>query len=81
MMKLILFLLIGALAGWLAGKMTKGKGFGFLGNMVIGVVGAFIGGFLFTLIGIVAFGLLGSLLMALAGALILLWLIRLVKRI
>ena len=81
MMKLILFLLIGAMAGWLAGKMTKGKGFGFLGNMVVGVIGAFIGGFLFTVIGIVAFGLIGSLIMAVIGALVFLWLIRLLKKI
>ena len=46
---LIMTLVIGALAGWLAGKIMKGDGFGLLGNIVVGIVGAFIGGFLFGL--------------------------------
>ena len=46
-MNIILFLLIGLVAGWLAGKIMKGKGFGLVGNLVVGVVGAFIGGFVF----------------------------------
>ena len=46
-MDIILFLLLGALAGWIAGKIMKGSGFGLIGNIVVGVIGAFIGGFLF----------------------------------
>jgi uncharacterized membrane protein YeaQ/YmgE (transglycosylase-associated protein family) len=77
---LILFLVIGVLAGFLAGKIMKGGGFGVLGDLVIGVVGAFLGGWLFSLFGITAGGLLGALVTALVGALFLLYLIRLVKR-
>jgi uncharacterized membrane protein YeaQ/YmgE (transglycosylase-associated protein family) len=77
---LILFLVIGILAGFLAGKIMKGSGFGVLGDLVIGVVGAFLGGWLFSLLGISAGGLLGALVTALVGALFLLYLIRLVKR-
>lgn len=80
-MKFILFLIIGILAGWLAGKIAKGKGFGLLGNLVIGVVGAYIGGFLFAFLGLVTLGLIGTLIMATVGALVLLWLVQLIKRI
>ncbi|MCW8845879.1 MAG: GlsB/YeaQ/YmgE family stress response membrane protein [Gammaproteobacteria bacterium] len=76
---LIIMLAIGALAGWLAGTITKGKGFGILGNIVIGIIGAVLGGFLFSLLGITAGGLIGSLVMATVGAVALLFLIRLVK--
>jgi uncharacterized membrane protein YeaQ/YmgE (transglycosylase-associated protein family) len=77
---LILFLVIGAAAGWLAGNIMKGRGFGALGNILVGVVGAFIGGFLFDLLGIQAGGLIGSLVTATAGALILLWLVTIIKK-
>ena len=77
---LILFLVIGILAGFLAGKIMKGSGFGLLGDLVIGVLGAFLGGWLFSLFGIAAGGILGALVTAVAGALLLLFLIRLVKR-
>lgn len=51
------FLIIGAWAGWLAGKLTRGHGFGLVGDLVVGILGALIGGFLFGLLGIVSFGL------------------------
>ena len=73
-------LIIGALAGWLAGKIMKGKGFGVIGNIVIGIVGAFIGGFLFSLIGISAGGIIGSLVTATFGAVALLYLVGLIKK-
>ncbi len=76
---LILLLVIGLLAGWLAGNIMKGGGFGLVGDLVIGVVGAFLGGWIFSVLGISAYGLLGMLIMALVGALVLLFLIRLVK--
>ncbi len=76
---LILLLVIGLLAGWLAGNIMKGGGFGLVGDLVIGVVGAFLGGWIFSVLGISAYGLLGMLIMALTGALVLLFLIRLVK--
>ena len=56
---LVIFLAIGAVAGWLAGTLMKGGGFGLPGNIVIGIIGAVVGGFVFGLLGITAGGLLG----------------------
>jgi uncharacterized membrane protein YeaQ/YmgE (transglycosylase-associated protein family) len=72
--------LIGILAGWLAGQITRGGGFGLLGDLIVGILGSLLGSFLFGLLGVVAFGLLGQLVMAVIGAVVLLWLIRLIKR-
>jgi uncharacterized membrane protein YeaQ/YmgE (transglycosylase-associated protein family) len=77
---LIVVLIIGAVAGWLAGVVMKGRGFGLLGDIVIGVVGAFLGSFLLGLLGIAFYGLFGVLLTAFIGAVILLLLARLIKR-
>ena len=73
-MNIILFLLIGLAAGWLAGQIM-GKKRGVLINLGIGVVGAFIGGFLFNIVGLAATGLVGSLIMATLGAVVLLWVV------
>ncbi len=64
---MVWFLLVGLVAGWLAGKITKGSGYGVLGDIVIGVIGAFIGGFLFRLVGISAGGTIGSALERVIG--------------
>ena len=77
---LILFLVIGLVAGWLASRVMRGGGFGLVGDLVVGVVGAFVGGWLFSLFGISAGGLLGSLVTAFVGAVALLYVIRLIKR-
>ena len=77
---LLIFLAIGVLAGFLAGRIMKGKGFGLLGDLIVGVIGAFIGVWLFGLLGISTSGILGLLIAAIIGALILLYLIRLIKR-
>jgi uncharacterized membrane protein YeaQ/YmgE (transglycosylase-associated protein family) len=79
-MEFLWFLLIGLAAGWLAGQITKGGGFGLVGDLVVGVVGAMLGGLLFGLLGITAAGLLGSLVVATVGAVVLLLLLRLVKK-
>ena len=80
-MQIIWFLLIGASAGWLAGQIMKGRGFGLIGNMVVGVVGAIVGGFIFNLFGIAAAGgLLGSLIAAVLGAVVLLFVVGLLKK-
>jgi uncharacterized membrane protein YeaQ/YmgE (transglycosylase-associated protein family) len=86
---LILFLLIGIVAGWLASTLMKGRGLGLVGNLVVGVVGAFLGGFLFNVLGLGRFlfnvlgisasGLSGLLITATVGAVVLLLLIRLIK--
>jgi len=78
--ELIIFLAIGAVAGWLAGVITKGGGFGLLGDIVIGILGAVIGGYVFGVLGIAVAGLIGSIITATLGAVILLFLIRLIKR-
>jgi len=75
-MSVIWFLLIGALAGWLAGLIMKGGGFGLVGNMVVGVLGSVIGGYLFQSAGIAA----GGLVTALIGALVLLFIAGLFRR-
>ena len=79
-MNIVWFLLIGLAAGWLAGLVMKGRGFGLLGNMVVGVIGAFLGGFLFQFLGVAAGGLLGSLVVAFVGAVVLLLVVGLVKK-
>jgi uncharacterized membrane protein YeaQ/YmgE (transglycosylase-associated protein family) len=80
-MNLIWFLIIGLAAGWLAGVLVKGGGYGLLGDLVVGVIGAFLGGFLFTKLGISAGGgLAGSLVVATIGAIVLLVIVRALKR-
>jgi uncharacterized membrane protein YeaQ/YmgE (transglycosylase-associated protein family) len=81
MNSLIWFLIIGAIAGWLAGLLMKGRGFGLLGDIIVGIVGAVLGGWLFGVLGISAGGgLAGSLIVAFIGAVVLLFLVRLIKR-
>jgi uncharacterized membrane protein YeaQ/YmgE (transglycosylase-associated protein family) len=79
-MHIIWFLLVGLVAGWLAGKIMKGSGFGVLGDIVIGIVGAFIGGFLFRLVGIYAGGTIGSIIIATIGAVVLIYIVKVIKR-
>jgi uncharacterized membrane protein YeaQ/YmgE (transglycosylase-associated protein family) len=78
---LVIFLLIGAVAGWLAGQIMSGYGFGLLGNIVVGIVGAFVAGLILPRVGL-AFGggVLSAVIHATIGAVIVLFLIRLVKR-
>jgi uncharacterized membrane protein YeaQ/YmgE (transglycosylase-associated protein family) len=79
-MNLIAFLILGALAGWLAGVLTRGGGFGLLGDMGVGIVGAFIGGFLFSLAGLDTIGFLGALVSATVGAVVLLGIVGMINR-
>jgi len=77
---LLIFLALGIVAGFLAGKIWKGSGFGLVGDLIVGVIGSFIGVWLFGQLHITSSGLIGFLIAAVVGALILLWLIRLVRR-
>ena len=80
-MDFVWFLLIGAVAGWLAGQIMKGAGFGMVGNIVVGVLGAVLGGWLFGLIGIYASSkLVARLVVALVGAVVLLFIVGLVSK-
>src|SRR5215467_523821 len=80
-MSFLWLLVVGLVAGWLAGMLVKGGGFGLIGDLVVGVIGAFLGGWLFSTLGASAGGgLLGSIIVATVGAIVLLFLVRLVKR-
>lgn len=74
------FIIIGILAGFIAGKLMRGGGFGILVNLVVGIIGAVLGGWVFGLLGIAAGGIIGSLVTATVGAIILLWIISLFQR-
>ena len=78
---LLVFIIIGAIAGWLAGLIVSGFGFGLIGNIIVGIVGAFIAGWLFPRLGFaIGGGILGSIINATIGAVILLLLVKLLKR-
>ena len=77
---LLWWCIVGLIAGFLAGKVMRGGGFGVLMDIVVGIVGAVIGGWLFGMLGVGGGGLIGSILIAFIGAVILLFLIRLIKK-
>jgi uncharacterized membrane protein YeaQ/YmgE (transglycosylase-associated protein family) len=80
-MNLLLFLIIGLAAGWIAGQIMKGGGFGLIGDLIVGVIGSFIGGHILGWLNVwTGSGLIGSLVTAVIGALVLLLIIRLIKR-
>ena len=78
---LIAWLVVGLIAGWLAGQFMKGGGYGIVGDIVIGIVGAFVGGFIFSLLlpGS-SVGLIGSIVVAFIGAVILIAIVRALTR-
>lgn len=79
-MSWVWFIIIGIVAGWLAGVIMRGGGFGLVGDLVVGVIGALIGGYVFGLLGLSSSGLLGSLITATVGAILLIALLRVIKR-
>jgi len=80
-MEFIWFILIGLVAGWLAGQLVKGGGFGVVGDIVVGVLGALLGGYLFPTLGVsLGGGLLGAIIVATIGAIVLIFILRLIKR-
>ncbi|MBU2784603.1 MAG: GlsB/YeaQ/YmgE family stress response membrane protein [Acidithiobacillus ferriphilus] len=82
-LSIITFLVIGGVAGWLAGLLVKGRGFGIIGDIIVGIIGAFIGGFVlifFGLAGLFGAGIIGAIAVAFIGAVILLSIIKLVKK-
>jgi uncharacterized membrane protein YeaQ/YmgE (transglycosylase-associated protein family) len=76
---MIVAILVGLIAGFLAGQITRGSGYGILMDVLLGVAGSIVGRFLFGLIGIHATGFIGSILLALVGAEVLIWLGRFLK--
>ncbi|MCC7503352.1 MAG: GlsB/YeaQ/YmgE family stress response membrane protein [Flavobacteriales bacterium] len=79
-MDLIWSILIGALAGWLAGQVMKGEGYGALKNILLGMVGGVVGGLVFGFLGITPTNLIGRLLMAVVGAVVLIALARALRK-
>ena len=80
-MEFVWFIIVGLIAGWLAGVIMKGGGYGVVGDIVVGILGALLGGWLFSKMGVSAGGgLVGSIVVALIGAIILIFLLRLIKR-
>jgi uncharacterized membrane protein YeaQ/YmgE (transglycosylase-associated protein family) len=81
-MSLLVFLLVGAIAGWLAGLIVRGFGFGLIGNIVVGIIGALVAGYLFPRLGVgLPAGLIGEILSAAVGAVIVLVIIGLIRRV
>ena len=78
-MHLITFLFVGLLAGWLSGAVMKGRGFGFFGDIGVGIVGSFVGAFIFDALGLSAYGFIANVIMAFLGAVTLLALIGLFR--
>jgi uncharacterized membrane protein YeaQ/YmgE (transglycosylase-associated protein family) len=78
---ILIFLLVGAIAGWLAGTVVKGGGYGLLGDIVVGIVGGLIAGWLFPTLGFgLGGGIVGAIITSAIGAIVLLLIIRLIKR-
>ncbi|MGC8602689.1 MAG: GlsB/YeaQ/YmgE family stress response membrane protein [Desulfomonilaceae bacterium] len=80
-MRLIGFLIIGLVAGWLAQVIMKGRGAGVVVNLVVGVIGAYFGAFIFRVIGLTAHGFIGSLIAATVGSIALLFVIAVLKKV
>ena len=80
MLNLLWFLIIGAVAGWLAGKIARGRGFGLVTNLIVGIFGALLGGLMFRIVGMTAVGRIGELFTATVGAIVLLFLLRKLKK-
>ena len=76
---LIWAVVIGLIAGWLAGTVMKGRGYGVLMDIVLGIVGGVIGRFVFAMLGLSSWNVLGSIIVSFVGAVILIWLVRRLK--
>jgi uncharacterized membrane protein YeaQ/YmgE (transglycosylase-associated protein family) len=79
-MHILTFMLVGLLAGWLAGTVTRGQGLGVFADIGVGIVGAFIGAYLFSAMGLLAYGFIGHVVMAFLGAVVLLLVVGLFRR-
>jgi uncharacterized membrane protein YeaQ/YmgE (transglycosylase-associated protein family) len=79
-MGFLTWILVGLIAGWLAGQVMKGGGYGILVDIILGILGGILGGWVFGLLGLHAGGLIGSIVVSFVGAVILVWITRLVKK-
>jgi uncharacterized membrane protein YeaQ/YmgE (transglycosylase-associated protein family) len=80
MNNLLTVIIVGILAGWLAGKIQKGRGFGLVGDLVVGVLGSVFGSWLFWQLGFAAYGFVGNVVVAVIGALVILWLVGIIVK-
>lgn len=79
-MEIIWFLIIGILSGWIAGELVRGHGYGLIGNLIVGIIGALLGGYILTWFGVAAGGLLGRIVASVLGAVIFLFILSLIPR-
>jgi uncharacterized membrane protein YeaQ/YmgE (transglycosylase-associated protein family) len=78
---ILIWILIGAVAGWLAGLVVRGGGLGLVGNIIVGIIGAFLGGWLFGVLGVaIGAGIINTIFTAFIGAVVLLLIVRVIKR-
>lgn len=80
-MNVLIWIVTGVIAGWLAGLIVKGRGFGILGDLIVGLIGGILGGWLFGLLGISATSWLGQVLVAALGGVVLVLIIRTIRRV
>jgi uncharacterized membrane protein YeaQ/YmgE (transglycosylase-associated protein family) len=80
MQSLLIALLIGAVAGWLAGQIKKGEGYGLLGNIVVGIIGGFVGGLVANFFGVTSTNIIGQVIISTFGAVILLTILNLFSK-
>jgi uncharacterized membrane protein YeaQ/YmgE (transglycosylase-associated protein family) len=80
-LNILIWIITGIIAGWLAGLIVKGRGFGLLGDLIIGLIGGVIGGWLFGLLGISATGWIGQVIVAAIGGVVLVFIVRLIRRV
>lgn len=79
-MSFLWFIIIGAVSGFVAGKLMRGGGFGLIVNLIVGIIGGVLGGWLFSLVGLQGNGLIGSLITSVVGSVVLLWIVGLISR-
>ena len=79
-MGFLTWMVVGLIAGWLAGQVMKGGGYGILVDIILGILGGFVGGWVFGLLGLHAGGPVGSIIVSFVGAVILVWITRLLKK-
>jgi uncharacterized membrane protein YeaQ/YmgE (transglycosylase-associated protein family) len=80
-LNILIWIITGIIAGWLAGLIVKGRGFGLLGDLIIGLIGGLLGGWLFSFFGISASGWIGQIVVAAVGGVVLVLIIRLIRRV
>ena len=78
---IIWWIIVGLIAGWAAGKIMKGGGYGVVADIVLGILGAILGGWVVGVLGLGGGGMIWSILVSILGAVILIWLTRLIKRV